>query len=260
MASTPEHSRRTSAQADGSVQDGHVDHDDRVEGSGARSGGLSRDGLDVRGEAVRTEPLSSGERLSRADAARDPGVQLARERFGGIDIPATLVGMLAALALVLLLGSLAAAAVGAVGYQTGLEGDAEDLSIAALAGGVAIILVSFVVGGWAAARIARYDGGRNGLMTGVWALLLAALASAAGAILGSEYDLFRDVDLPQWFSQDALTAGAIVSGAATVVAMLLGGFLGGKWGERFHRHADAQIVAARPGGIGRALAGRGDVR
>jgi hypothetical protein len=179
----------------------------------------------------------------------DVGVVAARERFGGIDIPATLVGMLTALALLVLLGGLIGAAIGVIGYQTGLDDVEDDLSIASLSGGLLTIFVAFLVGGWAAARIARYDGPRNGLMTGIWALILGALVSALAAWLGSEYDVLGNVDLPQWFSRDALTLGAILSGLAAILAMLLGGLLGGLWGERYHRRADDAVAATRSGGI-----------
>lgn len=100
-----------------------------------------------------------------------------------------------------------------------------------------------------AGRIARYDGPLNGAMTGVWTLILAAILAGLGAWLGSEYNVFRNVELPQWFSRDALTAGAIVSGVVAVAGMLLAGALGGAWGERFHRRADATIATTRPGGV-----------
>ena len=182
----------------------------------------------------------------------DVGVADARDRFGGIDLPATLVGMLTALALVVLLAGLVGAAVGAIGYQTGLENAADELSIGGLVGGLVALFVAFLVGGWAAARIARYDGGRNGLMAAVWAIVLAAIMSVLGATLGAKYDVFRNVELPQFFSRDAVTVGAILSAIAASGAMLLGGFLGGKWGERFHRRADEAIVRTRPGGIRQA--------
>src|SRR4051812_46877106 len=51
---------------------------------------------------------------------RDVSVEAARRRFGGIDLPASLVGMLTALAMLTLLGGLIGAAIGAIGYQTGL--------------------------------------------------------------------------------------------------------------------------------------------
>ncbi|MBA2462908.1 MAG: hypothetical protein H0V45_14275 [Actinobacteria bacterium] len=186
-----------------------------------------------------------------ATARGDAGVRQVRERFGGIDLPATLVGMLTGLALVALLGGLIGAAVGVIGYQTGVENVEDDLSVASLIGGAVTLFLAFLVGGWAAARIARYDGPRNGLMTGVWTIVLAAVVSILAAALGAKYDILSRVDLPQWFSQDALTGGAIVSALVAVVAMLAGGFLGGAWGERYHRRADAELVATRPGGIRR---------
>lgn len=199
-----------------------------------------------------------GARVSRAeqrDSAPGPGrewdvgVGEARRRFGGLDIPATLVGTLVALALAVLLGGLVAAAVGAIGYQTGLEDNQTELSIGALAGGFLTLFLSFLLGGWAAGRMARYDGGKNGLMTGVWAILLAAVLAGLGAWLGAEYNVFRNVGLPRWFSRDALTVSAIVTGIGSIAVMLLAGFLGGKWGERYHRRADATIVATREGGL-----------
>jgi len=179
--------------------------------------------------------------------ASDPyaGIHAARERFGGIDIPATLVGMLTALSTVLILAGLVGAAVGVVGYQTGLEENAEDLSIGSLIGGVAILFVAYLIGGWAAGRIARYDGARNGFATGVWTLIFAAILSALGAWAGAEYDVFRNVDLPQWFDRDALTLAAIISGVAAIVAMFLGGILGGKAGDLYHRRADRTIADTR---------------
>ncbi len=173
------------------------------------------------------------------------GIAAAHERFGGVDIPASLVGMLTALSTTLILAGLIGAAVGAVGYQTGLEESAEDLSIGSLIGGVAVLFVAYLIGGWAAGRIARYDGARNGFATGIWTLILAAILAGLGAWAGSEYDVFRNVELPQWFESDALTTAAIISGIAAIAAMFAGGILGGLWGERYHRRAD-RTVAATP--------------
>jgi MFS family permease len=171
------------------------------------------------------------------------GIVAARERFGGIDIPASLVGMLTALSTTLILAGLVGAAFGAVGYQTGLESDVEDLSLASMIGGVAVLFVAYLIGGWAAGRIARYDGARNGFATGIWTLILAAILAGLGAWIDSEYDVLRNVDLPQWWSTDALTTAAIISGIAAIAAMFVGGIIGGLWGERYHRRADKTIVA-----------------
>jgi hypothetical protein len=203
----------------------------------------------------RRQPVITGSSGATVHEQGDIGVREAHSRFGGVDVPATLVGMLAALALLAILGGLVAAAIGAIGYQTDLDtssfdGNRAELSIAGLAGGVVLLFVTYLVGGWAAGRMARYDGGRNGFMTGVWTLLLGAILAGLGAWLGSEYNVLdRIPNVPNWFSRDAVTAGAIASGAVAVVGMLLGGFLGGRLGGRYHRRIDGLIAATRAGGI-----------
>ena len=182
-----------------------------------------------------------------ADRRRDAGVAAARAQFGGFDLPASLVGMLTALALLLLLAGIVSAAIGAVGYQVDVErtveGNEQEISIGGLVGGVILLFIAFFVGGWAAGRIARYNGVLNGAMAAVWTLVLAAILSALGAWFGSEYDVFANVELPQWFSRDALTIGAIVSGVVAILAMLGGAALGGSRAERYHREADATVAA-----------------
>ena len=178
--------------------------------------------------------------------ATDPyaGIAAAHDRFGGIDIPASLVGMLTALSATLILAGLVGAAIGAVDYQSGLEGDAADISTWSMIGGVAVLFAAYLIGGWAAGRMARYDGARNGFATGVWTLILGGILAALGAWIGSDYDVLRNVDLPQWFSTDAFTTRAIISGVAAILAMFVGAVLGGIWGEYYHRRADRTIAAA----------------
>jgi hypothetical protein len=183
-------------------------------------------------------------RTEQATTTADPysGIAAAHERFGGIDIPASLVGMLTALSTTLILAGLIGAALGAVDYQSGLEGDARDITTWSMIGGVAVLFVAYVIGGWAAGRMARYDGARNGFATGIWTLILGGILAGLGAWIGSDYDVFRNVDLPQWFSTDAFTTRAIISGIAAIAAMFAGGILGGLWGEYYHRRADRTIV------------------
>ena len=179
---------------------------------------------------------------------QDAGVREARRRFGGLDIPATLVGMLTALALVVLLGGIVGAIIGGIGFQTGVKAK-EELSIGALIGGLITLFIAYLIGGWTAGRMARYDGRRNGLMTALWAILLAALLALFGVWLGAQYNVLERLNLPQWFSSNAFTTGAILSGIFAIIIMLVAGLLGGQWGERYHRRADAAIVATREGGI-----------
>jgi hypothetical protein len=197
-------------------------------------------------EAAEHEALEA-EAIERRETARFPHpIAAARDRFGGIDLPASLVGMLTAIAMLILLGGIVGAAIGAIGYQTGLSGDnVEDISLASLIGGLVVLAIAYLVGGWTAGRIARYDGARNGLMTAVWTIVLAGALSALAAWFGSEYDVFANVQLPQWFDRDALTTAALASGVAAVATMLVAGLLGGLWGTRYHRLADQTLLDAQ---------------
>jgi hypothetical protein len=204
----------------------------------------TRDGTNS--EAVEREAREA-EAVERRETARPlHPIAAARDRFGGIDLPAGLVGMLTAIAVLVLLGGIVGAAIGAIGYQTGLSGDnVDDISLASLIGGLVVLAIAYLVGGWTAGRIARYDGARNGLMTAVWTIVLAGALSALAAWFGSEYDVFANVQLPQWFDRDALTSTALASGIAAVATMLVAGLLGGLWGTRYHRLADQTLLDAQ---------------
>ena len=183
------------------------------------------------------------------DVTGDVGIEEARARFGGFDIPATIAGALAALGTATLLAGIGAGA-GSFGYQLGRDNVTEELTAAGLIGGLVALLLAFLVGGWVAGRVARYDGGRNGLLTVLWFVLLAAATAALGAWFGDKYNVFQNVNLPQWFDSDAVGGAAIATGLVALAVMLLAGWTGGRLGERYHRLADSLVARTRPGAVG----------
>lgn len=197
----------------------------------------SRAAAEIRGDGITVTP-----------ARDDIGVVEARRRFGGVDIPATLAGTVAALGTAVLIAGVLGGA-GRVGYQRGIKGTTTSLSIGGLVAGLVTLLLAFLVGGWVAGRMSRYDGARNGFLTAVWFVVLAAAVAGLGAWVGRRYNFFDQVHLPQWFSHNATGAGAIATGVVAVAIMLVAGLVGGKLGERFHRRADALIVHTRDGGL-----------
>lgn len=204
----------------------------------------------ARNDDRRTSGVEVRDRSTRVRrAGHDVGIAEARERFGGIDIPATLAGMLAAVGTFVVLSGIAAG-VGSIGYQSGLD-EAEELSLGGFIAGLVVLFLAFLVGGWVAGRMARYDGGRNGLVTALWFLLLVAGLAALGAWAGDRYDEeLTDLDLPRWFEDNARTTTAIITGLVALAVVLFAGFLGGTLGGRYHRRADEVIAATRDGGIG----------
>jgi uncharacterized membrane protein len=172
----------------------------------------------------------------------------ARERFGGADLVASLLGMLAGLGTLVFLAALFAAGAANVELQTNLlnqEGTLDEVEIVGAIAAVAVAFVSFLVGGIAAGRIARFDGGMNGLGAGLWFLLLVAVFGALGAWVGEEYNAFAVADLPNWVSQidvDDVTTAAFIMSAVFAAAILLGGWLGGRIGDSHNRKVDAAIL------------------
>ena len=173
-----------------------------------------------------------------------------RDRFGGGDWLASFVGMLAGLGTLVFLSALFAAGAASIDYQLNLitlEGQLDEASIVGLIVAAIVVFVSFIVGGFAAGRMARYDGGMNGLGAGLWLILLVAIFGALGAWVGAEYNAFNREGLPNWVAQldvDELTTEAIVASIVLIAATLVGGYLGGRLGNLYHEKVDAAVVRA----------------
>lgn len=172
-----------------------------------------------------------------------------RDRFGGADLLAGILGMFAALGVLVFLGSLIAAGNAGIEYQLNQidpDGNLTEVEVVGSIVAIAVVLVSFFAGGWAAGRMSRYDGAVNGIGTALWFILLVAVFGALGMWLGQEYNAFAAVDLPNWFAQigaDEVTLKAIAGAAAGIVAAIIGGGIGGLLGEKYHRNVDAALVA-----------------
>lgn len=213
--------------------------------------GARRAGADDIGEDRRTTiPAPPAEQtVYRAD----PGEQVVGAKRRKFDVPATIAGALAALGTLVLLSSLLSAVVGTIGYQTGVEG--QELSIGGLIAGLVVLFLACLVGGWVAGRIARHKGGLHGLVSVLWLVGLAAVLAALAALAGDKYDVTERVGLPTWFSSDALAPVAIGTGLLALALALLGGWLGGRLGERHEKDSGVAVVETRhavrerPGGI-----------
>jgi hypothetical protein len=198
----------------------------------------------------RTIPAPPAEQTVYRAAPDDAVIGAERRKF---DLPATIGGALAALGTLVLLSSLVGAAVGAIGYQTDVKD--QDLSIGGLVGGLVVLFLACLVGGWVAGRIARHKGGLHGVVAILWLVVLAAVLTALAAVAGDKYDVTERVGLPSWFSSDALGLVAIITGLVALALALLGGWLGGKLGERHDRATGVAVVETRravherPGGI-----------
>jgi hypothetical protein len=166
-----------------------------------------------------------------------------RREFGGrIQWEAVFFGLLAAIGLAASLVAMVLGGLVAAGVTSFREDAGTLVDHVMTAGGaipVAILALAYLAGGYVAARMARFDGWRQGL--GVWllsALMLIAVAVAAW-IAGGELDPTKSISLP---SNPIDTGPLSRSGWAILLVALLVPLVlaiaGGVLGERFHRAVD----------------------
>ncbi|MGH3352625.1 MAG: hypothetical protein ACRDPS_18305 [Nocardioides sp.] len=167
-----------------------------------------------------------------------------RDTYGGFNWGACFFGWLVAVGLTVLLGAIISAVASAVGANQGwtqadLEANPGSLGIAAAITLAVVMFIGYFAGGYVAARMSRFDAGRQGL--GVWIVGLAVtiIAAVAGALFGSSYDIMQQLDLPSvGLSTDQLGWGAVLAVVALLVVMLVGALLGAATGRRYHSRID----------------------
>jgi hypothetical protein len=223
-----DHTRHDGSQREGSPQDG------------TRQDGM-HDPADR--EATTRIRTDQGATVSRG-AARE-AVAAQRAVFGGIKWGAAFFGWLSANGLAVLLIALLSAAGVALGLAQGIDTAdeaADQVETLGVGGGIAVLAVLFLAylaGGYVAGRMARFDGARQGVAVWLIGLLVVIVLAAAGAILGAQYNVLQQLNLPRIPIDEgtATTAGLVTLGAILLVT-LLGAVIGGKTGERYHRKVD----------------------
>jgi hypothetical protein len=163
-----------------------------------------------------------------------------REKFGGFNWGAAFFGWLVAIGLGVILTAIVSAAGAAIGLTEGVN--ASDAEAVGIVGGIlllAVAMLAYYAGGYVAGRMSRFDGARQGF--GVWAfgLLVTIALAIAGAVLGNEYNVLEQLDLPRIpVNPSDLTTGGIIALAAILIGTLVAAIAGGKVGERYHRKVD----------------------
>ena len=171
-----------------------------------------------------------------------------RETYGGTNWGACFFGWLVAVAVTVLLAAAVAAATTAVGIWQGwsssdAESHARGIGLASAIAVTVTIFLSYYAGGYVAGRMSRFDGVRQGV--GVWliGILTTAIAVGLTALVGTRTDAVQSVDLsPGDLTASDVTWGAVATGVALLVVMLLGAVLGSAIGRRYHRRIDAVVV------------------
>src|SRR5215218_2151250 len=189
----------------------------------------------MEGPAIRQRGAAMAE-LRRRERRRE--LRGERQEFGGrIQWEAVFFGLLAAIGLAASLVAMVLGGLVATG-EASFSDDAASLVDRMMTGGgavaIAILALSYLAGGYVAARMARFDGWRQGL--GIWLLsLVIVLAAAVTAwIAGGELDPTDSITLPDNpVDEGPLNQGAAVIAPVLVVVPLLAALIGGVLGDRF---------------------------
>ena len=195
---------------------------------------------DTNGDGVADRPVAAAP--TTRETVRDVRARQ-RAEYGGLNWGAAFFGWLVAVGMAALLLGLLSAAGAAFGLSEVSESEANsNAETIGIVGGILLIatlVIAYYCGGYVSGRMSRFDGARQGF--GTWALGLAVtlVLAVAGAVFGSEYNVYERLGLPRIpIDEGTLTAGAAIALAAVVILTLLAAMGGGKAGERYHRKID----------------------
>lgn len=187
------------------------------------------------------EPTS----LRRVGSARAEREQRLISRYGGFDWLATFLGFAVAIFFTIVFLGMVGAIVGAVGFQlhtpvpkigSSITGTTQQLGIGALVGSLVAAFLAYLIGGYTAGRLARFEGVKNGIGVVLWTVVVGIVLGILGAILGNKFDVAKQLHLH--IDMNTLTATGLISLGVTLVVILLAAALGGLLGERYHRTID----------------------
>src|SRR3954470_11231809 len=178
------------------------------------------------------------ERTRPAPPDRREVLERQRDEYGGFSWGADFFGWLSAVGVATLLLALVAA----TGAAIGITSSADATSTVGIVGGILMLLVlmlAYYCGGYVAGRMARFNGPRQGIAVWLIGLAVTIVLAAAGAILGAQYNVLSELQLPRIpVGEGTLTTGGLIALAAVLVGTLLAAIAGGKAGTHFHRKVD----------------------
>ena len=201
----------------------------------------SRSANEIADEGVRDEGRfarddSGSQRLQSAEEQQ-------REQFGGLHWGSAFFGWLVAVGIAVLLIAILSAAGAAVGLTEASTDDAtSNAETVGIVGGVLVLVVlaiAYYAGGYVAGRMARFNGPKQGIGVWVIGLLVTIILAIAGAVLGAQYNVLNQLNLPRIpVDEGTLGVGGIIALAAIVIGTLIAAVAGGKAGTHFHRKVD----------------------
>lgn len=164
-----------------------------------------------------------------------------RDEYGGVNWGASFFGWLVAVGVAALLTSILVAAGAAIGLTEAdvTTSNTEEISLAGGIALLAVLMIAYYAGGYVAGRMSRFDGGRQGIATWAIGLIVTVALAVAAVVLGDEYNVLEQLNLPSLpVGDETLASGGVIALVAIAVGTLLAAMAGGKLGERYHKKVD----------------------
>jgi hypothetical protein len=165
---------------------------------------------------------------------------------GRIQWEAAFFGLLTAVGLAALLVAMLLGGWIAVGAAGPGESAADQVDRVATGGGaiaLVILALAYLTGGYAAGRMARFAGWKQGLAVWLLSVLIALVVAVTSWIAGGELDPTESISMPaNPVDAGPLSNGPVILALAFVIALATA-LAGGVLGERFHRALDREALA-----------------
>lgn len=192
------------------------------------------------------------------EGLRDDSGPSEHRRFGGIKAGSAFLGWMTATGISVLLIALIAAVTALAGATIDvtpsnvLNRAAENVQAVNVTAGIilaVVLFISYYCGGYVAARLARFDGAKQGLAVWLWALTATVIAAALAVLAGTAFnDLLNATAFPGFRpNAEDLTAGGVAFLIITALVTLSGAVLGGLMGMRIPRRVDRAAAGRRFG-------------
>lgn len=192
--------------------------------------------------------ITRGKRDQYIDRSQEsPGDRPSFHRSGVIS---SLMGMLTGLGMLTLMTAVLTTTVALLSLRFDLvatDDEIRGLSAISLAIAAVIVLASTVMGGFVAGRLARYGGIRVGIGASLWLMLVVGIFAGTTVWLGDTVGTLDGLDVAGLAAStpvDVATAAAIAGGGLVALA-LLGGLLGGRFGQMSERGETGAVVDLR---------------
>jgi len=187
------------------------------------------------------------ERLHSVESIHVARERRLRERYGGFSWGADFLGFAVANFFTVVFLALVGAIVGAVGYQMGapapkvggtLSPTSQHLGVGGVIGTLIAIALAYLLGGYAAGRMARFDGVKNGIGVVLWTIVVGIILGIIGAVLGTKFNVAGQLHLT--IDAATLTRAGVISLVITLLVMVAAAACGGRMGAAYHRTIDRE--------------------